>query len=44
MTLSRFLRDFLYIPLGGSRRGRLLTYRNLMHHDAARRPLARGGA
>jgi D-alanyl-lipoteichoic acid acyltransferase DltB (MBOAT superfamily) len=30
MTLSRFLRDFLYIPLGGSRRGRLVTYRNLM--------------
>jgi len=30
MTLSRFLRDFLYIPLGGNRRGRLLTYRNLM--------------
>jgi D-alanyl-lipoteichoic acid acyltransferase DltB (MBOAT superfamily) len=30
MTLSRFLRDFLYIPLGGSRAGRLLTYRNLM--------------
>jgi D-alanyl-lipoteichoic acid acyltransferase DltB (MBOAT superfamily) len=30
MTLSRFLRDDLYIPLGGSRRGRLLTYRNLM--------------
>jgi alginate O-acetyltransferase complex protein AlgI len=30
MTLSRFLRDFLYIPLGGSRGGRLLTYRNLM--------------
>ena len=29
MTLSRFLRDFLYIPLGGSRRGRLRTYRNL---------------
>ena len=26
MTLSRFLRDFLYIPLGGSRHGRLLTY------------------
>src|SRR5919202_226291 len=24
------LRDFLYIPLGGSRSGRLLTYRNLM--------------
>jgi alginate O-acetyltransferase complex protein AlgI len=30
MTLSRFLRDFLYIPLGGNRRGKLLTYRNLM--------------
>ena len=29
MTLSRFLRDFLYIPLGGSRGGRLFTYRNL---------------
>ncbi len=30
MTLSRFLRDFLYIPLGGNRKGKLLTYRNLM--------------
>ncbi len=31
MTLSRFLRDFLYIPLGGSRGGsRWLTYRNLL--------------
>jgi D-alanyl-lipoteichoic acid acyltransferase DltB (MBOAT superfamily) len=30
MTLSRFLRDFLYIPLGGSRGTRLFTYRNLM--------------
>jgi D-alanyl-lipoteichoic acid acyltransferase DltB (MBOAT superfamily) len=30
MTLSRWLRDYLYIPLGGSRRGRLLTYRNLL--------------
>jgi D-alanyl-lipoteichoic acid acyltransferase DltB (MBOAT superfamily) len=30
MTLSRFLRDDLYIPLGGSRRGRVMTYRNLM--------------
>lgn len=30
MTLSRFLRDDLYIPLGGNRGGRLLTYRNLM--------------
>jgi D-alanyl-lipoteichoic acid acyltransferase DltB (MBOAT superfamily) len=30
MTLSRFLRDYLYIPLGGNRGGRLRTYRNLM--------------
>jgi alginate O-acetyltransferase complex protein AlgI len=30
MTLSRFLRDFLYIPLGGNRGGRLFTARNLM--------------
>jgi alginate O-acetyltransferase complex protein AlgI len=30
MTLSRWLRDYVYIPLGGSRGGRLLTYRNLM--------------
>jgi alginate O-acetyltransferase complex protein AlgI len=29
MTLSRFLRDFLYIPLGGNRKGKLQTYRNL---------------
>ena len=30
MTLSRFLRDYLYVPLGGSRQGRAATYRNLM--------------
>jgi alginate O-acetyltransferase complex protein AlgI len=30
MTLSRFLRDFLYIPLGGNRGGALRTARNLM--------------
>src|SRR3954454_6545307 len=30
MTLSRYLRDFLYIPLGGNRKGRWKTYRNLM--------------
>ena len=29
MTLSRFLRDYLYIPLGGSRRGALRQYLNL---------------
>jgi len=30
MTLSRWLRDYLYIPLGGNRQGSLATYRNLM--------------
>jgi alginate O-acetyltransferase complex protein AlgI len=30
ITLSRFLRDFLYIPLGGNRHGRLQTARNIM--------------
>jgi len=30
MTLSRFLRDYLYFPLGGSRKGKLRRYFNLM--------------
>ncbi|MBW3653873.1 MAG: MBOAT family protein [Actinomycetota bacterium] len=30
ITLSRFLRDYLYIPLGGNRGGRWRTARNLM--------------
>jgi alginate O-acetyltransferase complex protein AlgI len=30
MTLSRWLRDYLYIPLGGNRHGNRATYRNLM--------------
>ena len=30
MTLSRWLRDYLYIPLGGSRKGRIRTYVNLL--------------
>ena len=30
MTLSRFLRDYLYIPLGGNRRGLSRRYLNLM--------------
>ncbi len=29
MTLSRFLRDYLYIPLGGSRKGSMRRYLNL---------------
>lgn len=30
MTLSRFLRDYIYIPLGGNRRGSFRTYANLL--------------
>lgn len=30
ITLSRFLRDYLYIPLGGNRRGPVRRYLNLM--------------
>lgn len=30
MTLSRFLRDYLYIPLGGNRNGAVFRYVNLM--------------
>jgi alginate O-acetyltransferase complex protein AlgI len=30
MTLSQFLRDYLYIPLGGNRHGSVLRYVNLM--------------
>ena len=30
MTLSRFLRDYLYIPMGGNRKGTFRRYLNLM--------------
>ena len=30
MTLSRWLRDYVYIPLGGNRTRELLTYRNIL--------------
>lgn len=30
ISLSNWLRDYLYIPLGGNRSGKYLTYRNLM--------------
>ena len=30
ISLSSWLRDYLYIPLGGNRNGRLKTYRNLI--------------
>ena len=29
ITLSQFLRDYLYIPLGGNRSGKLFQYRNI---------------
>jgi alginate O-acetyltransferase complex protein AlgI len=30
MTLSRFLKDYIYIPLGGNRKGKVRRYINLM--------------
>jgi D-alanyl-lipoteichoic acid acyltransferase DltB (MBOAT superfamily) len=30
ITLSRFLRDYIYIPLGGNRKGNFSTYINIM--------------
>ncbi len=30
MTLTRFLRTYIYFPLGGSRKGSLRTYMNIM--------------
>lgn len=30
ITLSRFLREYIYIPLGGNRKGNFRTYNNLM--------------
>ncbi len=30
ITLSRFLKDYVYIPLGGNRRGEFRTYNNLL--------------
>ncbi len=30
MTLSRWLRDYLYFPLGGNRKGQVIKYRNLL--------------
>ena len=41
MTLSRFLRDFLYIPLGGNRGGRAGHLPQPDDHDGPRRAVAR---
>jgi alginate O-acetyltransferase complex protein AlgI len=30
ISLSQWLREYLYVPLGGNRLGRLVTYRNMM--------------
>lgn len=30
ISLSTWLRDYLYIPLGGNKKGKIFTYRNLM--------------
>ena len=43
MTLSRWLRDYLYIPLGGNRGGTLADVPQPDAHVRARRPLARRG-
>ena len=51
VTLSTWLRDYLYVPLGGNRRGRARTYVNLMitmvlagvWHGAAWTVIAWGG-
>ena len=43
MTLSRFLRDYLYVPLGGSRRGPAAAPPEPDGDHAAGRPVARRG-
>jgi D-alanyl-lipoteichoic acid acyltransferase DltB (MBOAT superfamily) len=43
ISLSTWLRDYLYIPLGGSRVSKVLTYRNLMITIDLGGTLARGG-
>ena len=40
ITLSNFLRDYLYIPLGGNRFGSFETLPEPLHHHAPRRALA----
>ena len=40
ISLSTWLRDYLYVPLGGNRKGPVRTYVNLLHRHAAGRPVA----
>jgi alginate O-acetyltransferase complex protein AlgI len=35
ISLSSWLRDYLYIPLGGNRDGTFKTYRNLIVYDVS---------
>ena len=44
MTLSRFLRDYLYIAMGGTRKGFGDPAGGPVRHHDPRRPLAWGGA
>ena len=43
ISLSTWLMEYLYIPLGGNRKGKARQYINLMPHHAHRRAVARGG-
>ncbi len=43
ITLSFWLRDYLYIPLGGNRGREWRISANILDHHAHRRPVARGG-
>ena len=41
ISLSRWIRDYIYIPLGGGRHGILVKAANLSRHDVRVRPVAR---
>ena len=43
ITLSRWLRDYVYVGLGGNRGGKAAHVPQHHDHDAARRPVARRG-
>lgn len=42
ITLGSWFRDYVYIPLGGNRKGTAKTLRNLLNSAAPHRHLARG--
>ena len=41
ISLSTWLREYLYVPLGGNRKGKRRDLHQSRPHDVARRPLAR---